>query len=84
MPEDVFLLVEVADSSLTYDQSRKAPLYGRAGVCEYWIVNIPQRQVEVHREPCDLGYRSKEVVKSGKIAPTAFPDAEIDVTELLH
>lgn len=83
-PEDVFLLIEVSDSSLTYDQSKKLPLYARAGVPEYWIINIPKRQIEVHREPHYLGYEKTEIVNSGIIAPAAFPDAEIDVTELLH
>lgn len=83
-PEDVFLLIEVADSSLAYDQGKKLPLYARAGVPEVWIFNVSQRQIEVYRSPHYLGYESKEVIKSGRLAPAAFPDAEIDVTEFLH
>lgn len=83
-PEDVFLLIEVSDSSLTYDQSKKLPLYARAGLPEYWIISISQRQVQANREPNYLRYERADIFKSVIIAPAAFPDAEIDVTELLH
>lgn len=84
VPEDVFLLIEVSDSSLLYDRGKKLPLYARAGIAEVWIVNVSQRQVEVFREPHYLGYEQHAIVKEGLIAPVAFPDAQIDVTELLH
>lgn len=48
---DVGLVVEVADSTLDTDRNIKAPLYGHAGVPEYWIVNIPDRRVEVYTQP---------------------------------
>lgn len=82
--EDVYLLIEVADSSLLYDRQTKLPLYARHGVPEVWILNIPQRQIEVYREPGPLGYATQTIYTDGKLAPAAFPDAEIDVTELLH
>jgi Uma2 family endonuclease len=55
---DVKLIVEVADSSLRDDRGIKAKLYGSAGIPEYWIVNLVDRQIEVYREPCEAGYRS--------------------------
>ena len=54
-PEDVLLLVEVADSSLTYDRKTKARIYARAGIPDYWIVNLVDGVVEVHRDPSDRG-----------------------------
>ncbi len=84
IPEDVFLLIEVSDSSLAYDQGKKLALYARAGIAEFWIVNIPLCQVQIYREPNYLGYESKQIIKDGHVAPAAFPDAKIDVTELLH
>jgi Uma2 family endonuclease len=83
-PEDVFLLVEVSDSSLAVDVEKKLPLYGRAGVAEVWIVNLEEGVLEVYREPHFNGYGSKTVLRAGDQArPVAFPDAVVDVAELL-
>lgn len=83
-PEDVFLLVEISDSSLVRDQQTKLPLYARAGVEEVWILNIPQRQLEVCRRPNFLGYESRQIFRDGFVAPAAFPDATVNLTELLN
>lgn len=50
-PSEIGLLIEVADSSLALDRTTKARLYAAEGIPEYWIVNLIQRQIEVHREP---------------------------------
>lgn len=52
-PDDIALLVEVADSSLDRDRLEKAPVYARAGIGVYWIVNLPERVVEVYGNPTD-------------------------------
>jgi Uma2 family endonuclease len=83
-PEDVFLLIEVSDTSLTTDRVTKLPAYGRAGVAETWIVNLADLTIEVYREPHFTGYGSKTVLRPGDQArPTAFPDVAVDVAELL-
>jgi Uma2 family endonuclease len=83
-PDEVFLLAEVADASLDYDREEKLPAYGRSGVAEVWIVNLNELTVEVYREPHFTGYGSKTILRSGsQAAPLAFPDATIDVAELL-
>jgi len=83
-PDEVFLLVEVADASLDYDREEKLPAYGRAGVAEVWIVNLNELTIEVYREPHFTGYGSKTILRAGDtIAPLAFPDAAVDVAELL-
>ena len=83
-PEDVFLLVEISDSTLETDQEDKLPAYGRAGVAEVWIVNLNELTVEVYREPNFTGYASKTILQAGDQAkPLAFPDAAVDVAELL-
>ncbi len=83
-PEDVFLLVEISDSTLETDQGEKLPAYGRAGIAEVWIVNLNELTVEIYREPHFTGYGSKTVLRPGDQArPLAFPDAAVDVTELL-
>ena len=83
-PADVFLLVEVSDSTLELDQSEKIPAYGRAGVPEVWIVNLHDEVIEVYRELHFTGYGSKTVLCAGDQAkPRAFPDVAVDVAELL-
>ena len=83
-PEDVFLLIEVSDSTLEYDREEKLPAYGRAGVMEVWIVNLQETAIEVYREPHFTGYGSKTVLHAGdQIVPLAFPDATVDVAEVL-
>jgi len=83
-PDEVFLLVEVADASLDYDREEKLPAYGHTGVCEVWIVNLRDQSLEVYREPHFTGYGSKTILRAGDtVAPLAFPDAAVDVAELL-
>lgn len=83
-PEDVILLVEISDTTLRKDREVKLPLYAKAGIEEMWILNVPEKQIEVYRDPNYLGYETKIVVREGRLAPAAFPDAEIDVEELLQ
>ena len=83
-PEEVYLLIEISDTSLATDQEDKLPAYGRAGVPEVWIVNLNELTVEIYREPHFTGYASKTVLRPGdQAAPLAFPDAVVDVGELL-
>ena len=84
-PSDVFVLVEVADSSVRFDREEKLPVYARAGIAEFWLVDLVKRVVEVYREPSPLGiYNFVAIFRSGDIvAPAAFPDVRISVMELL-
>jgi Uma2 family endonuclease len=65
-PKDIALVVEVADSTLQFDRNEKATLYASAQIVEYWILNLIDRQLEVHREPraskTGGDYRIREVV----------------------
>jgi Uma2 family endonuclease len=82
-PEDVFLLVEVADNTVDYDRSVKIPLYGRCGVPEVWLVNLPEGIIEVYRSPHFTGYAEKLILSAGQRAQVAaFPDVSLDVSEL--
>ena len=83
-PDDVFLLIEVSDTTLEFDLGEKLPAYGRAGIAEVWIVNLNDATIEVYREPNFTGFGSKSVLRAGDLAkPLAFPDVTIDVDELL-
>lgn len=83
-PEDVFLLIEVSDTTLDYDREEKLPAYGSAGISELWIVNLKDETIEVHRDPHFMGYGLKTVLRMGdKVNPQAFPDVLLDLAELL-
>lgn len=83
-PNDVLLLIEVVDSPLEVDRGVKLPAYAKAGIPEVWIVNLLESVIEVHREPSHEGYALKSVSRAGdSVAPIAFPDAEVEVGELL-
>lgn len=56
-PTEAVLLVEIADSSLAFDRIKKARLYGRAHFPEYWIVNLRERNLIVHKQPYENGYQ---------------------------
>lgn len=82
---DVKLVVEVSDSSLAKDRIKKASSYARAGIQDYWIVNLVDRQVEIYRDPSPEGaYQSILILGPTKsIAPLQAPNAEIHVVDLL-
>ena len=84
-PADVFLLIEVSDSTLLIDREDKLPIYARAGIAEVWIVNLPERVVEAYSSPVNGAYADVRRVQPGEaLAPAAFPDAEIDTAALLQ
>ena len=69
--DQVFLVVEVADTSLTYDRTRKAQAYSASGIPEYWIVNIPNRRIEIltDPDPATQSYRQQRHVLPGDVLP---------------
>jgi Uma2 family endonuclease len=82
-PENIFLLVEYAYSSLAKDKELKRKIYAKAEILEYWIVNLKDLEVIVHRDPVDGDYRSVQILTSGSITMLAFADVTIDVAALL-
>src|SRR5207248_1906552 len=83
-PSDVLLVVEVADSSLTHDRTLKLPAYAAASIPEYWIVNLPEGQLEVYREPADGEYRSRRIYRSGEAVESLWvPGLALEVSDLL-
>jgi Uma2 family endonuclease len=83
-PEDVFLVVEVMDSSASYDREVKVPLYARFGIPETWLVDVEQGLIEVYRSPSPEGYRQVRTLQRGeRFSPQAFPQLSVTVDELL-
>ena len=84
-PKDVFLLIEVADSTLGFDRAEKIPAYGAAGIPEVWLINLPEQRIEVYRDPHYTGYASNTSLRPGETAcPSAFPDVKVEVGALLR
>ena len=83
-PEDVLLLIEVADSSVGYDRHEKLPRYARAGIPEVWITVLPERIIEAHTEPSGGRYTHTRIFAPGDtITPGCFPDVALPVGEIL-
>jgi Uma2 family endonuclease len=90
-PTTALLVVEVSDTTLAYDRTIKAGLYARAGIADYWIVNLVDHLIEVHRDPqpdatSPLGASYGQVIRHGRgavISPLAAPQAQIAVDNLL-
>lgn len=83
-PTTAILVVEVADSSLYHDRKRKASLYARVRIPEYWILNLARKRLEVYRDPKDGAYTSRTVLRAGDtVSPLSRPEASIPVTDLL-
>ena len=84
-PSVAHLLIEVANTSLAYDRGTKAKLYAACGVPEYWVVNLVDRLVEVHSDIVRGEYRKRVPYKpEDTLAPAAFPDVEIALSQLLR
>lgn len=80
---DVFLAVEVSDTTLGFDLRTKAPLYARCGIAELWIVDVSDRTLHVFRDPARSGYRTLSTAKAGEgVACVALPQVAIEVSEL--
>ncbi|MGB7159150.1 MAG: Uma2 family endonuclease [Tepidisphaeraceae bacterium] len=90
-PDRALLVVEISDTTLSFDRKQKASLYASAGIADYWIVNLIDRTLELHRGPIAnpssmYGHRYASVTAisaSGELAPLAAPSAIISVADLL-
>jgi Uma2 family endonuclease len=83
-PEEVFLLVEVSQSTLAKDLETKKSVYAEAGIPEYWVLDLVNSLLIVFRNPRGSNYLSRQEYNSGDISPIMFPDIQISVTELFQ
>jgi Uma2 family endonuclease len=80
---DVYLVVEVADTTVTFDLGRKATIYARCGIAELWVVDVNDRAIHVFRQPRANGYAGMSSVRTGeRVACNAFPAIAVEVAEL--
>jgi Uma2 family endonuclease len=83
-PNDVALIIEVADTSIRVDRREKLPLYALAGVAEFWIVNLADEQVEVHAEPLNGKYQHSQVfVRGTNVISKTIEGVELAVDDIL-
>ena len=84
LPADVQVVIEVADTTLTYDRAVKLPLYAKAGISEVWIINLSENTVEIHTIPQTGIYRKVEFFKAGDcLTSSIFPHLEITADQAL-
>lgn len=81
-PDDIFWLIEIANTTLVNDLGVKQELYAQAGISEYWVMNLQTSELKVFRDLSANEYRSKISLTSGTISPLAFPDLAIDLSRL--
>ena len=83
-PVDVLLVIEVADTSLSYDRDEKMPLYGRSGIPEAWLVDVQAGTITVFTEPQAGGYGQQRVLSRGReIVSVAVEGLRVQVDEAL-
>ena len=83
-PEEVLLLVEVADSTLAFDRRTKIPLYAADGIREAWLVDLVHDRIEVYTDPAPHGYQAmRRVEQTESIAPAALPDLRLAVDRII-
>jgi len=82
--QDVYLVIEVADTSVVADREVKFPIYAKAGVPEAWLLDVATQRLEVHRHPTPDGYQDVYSLPRGEsIAPQALPHLVLTVDTLL-
>jgi Uma2 family endonuclease len=83
-PDDVLLVIEVADTTTEYDREVKALLYARAGIREFWLVDLEGDHIEVYQDPSPEGYQQVRIVRRGeRLSPQALPFLDLSSSDIL-
>lgn len=81
---DIFLILEVSDTTLSFDRNAKSLAYARAGIEQYLLLNINDKTLEDYREPSVDGFQSKQTLRAGQtFSLVAFPEVSLSVTDFL-
>lgn len=82
-PEDLLLVIEVADTSLSFDREAKVPLYASCGIQETWLVDLNAHEITAYRKPDGARYSEQAVFRNGDILPVpGVEGASIAVADL--
>lgn len=82
-PSDILLIIEVADSTISYDREVKAPLYAAAGVPEMWLFDVNKKVIEGYSQQSAAGYKwIKRYDEGDTLSILAFPDVVFNWNEL--
>ena len=81
--QDIYWLIEVSETTLNFDLTKKAQIYAQNEISEYWVIDLNNKQVIVHTQLVNNQYQKVEKFKTGTIKPKAFPDLEIEMSKLL-
>lgn len=82
-PEDILLVIEVADPSLEVDKKIKMPIYAKAGIQDYWVVDVRAKEITVYRHPVEDFYQDVQVVTGRDfLSPLAFPEITFQIQDL--
>ncbi len=82
-PSDIFFLIEVSDSTLNFDQTKKLPVYAEADIAEVWLVNLNEEEIEVYKQPQGGKYKQLSTYQAGERIPLTGFDQELAVDDIL-
>lgn len=83
-PSEVYLMIEVADSSFKYDREIKGKVYAQSGIADYWVLDVNDRKLHVFREPSSEGYQSEVIFsEDASCSPLQFPTSAIALQDIL-
>jgi Uma2 family endonuclease len=82
---DIYLIIEVADSTLKTDLEIKSLLYAQNGISDYWVLDLNHRQLQVFREPTEQGYQQQFILEDdASIQPLTFSQITIPIAKMLR
>ena len=82
--QDIFWLIEISDTTLTYDLYRKKEIYAAANIAEYWVLDIKNKKMTVFTQPTNNNYLVQGEFTEGTIQPISFPNISISVNKLFE
>ena len=82
-PQDIYWLIEIADTTLTDDLNKKKKIYAQAYIAEYWVIDLNNKKLYVFQDPDGNDYDTFFTMERGAIAPIDFPNIQIEVDKLL-
>ena len=82
-PEDIYWLIEISDKTLTKDLQEKRLIYAKAGIREYWVIDVEKRELKVFINLLNRDYQQEETYTTGKISSLAFPEIQLSVGNMI-